>query len=30
VEFKFSLRDSDMIQEMQRILQENDLDSQQG
>lgn len=25
VEFKFSLRDSDMIEEMQRILQENDL-----
>ena len=26
VEFKFSLRDADMIEEMQRILQENDLD----
>lgn len=27
VEFKFSLKDADMIEEMQRILQENDLDS---
>ena len=26
VEFKFSLRDSDMIEEMKKILQENDLD----
>ena len=26
VEFKFSLKDADMIREMQRILQENDLD----
>ncbi len=26
VEFKFSLKDADMIEEMQRILQENDLD----
>ena len=26
VEFKFSLRDADMIEEMQRILQENELD----
>ena len=26
VEFKFSLRDSDMIEEMKRILEENDLD----
>ena len=27
VEFKFSLRDAEMIEEMQRILQENDLDT---
>lgn len=27
VEFKFSLKDADMIEEMQRILQENDLDA---
>ena len=27
VEFKFSLRDADMIEEMRRILEENDLDT---
>ena len=28
VEFKFSLKDADMIEEMQRILEENDLGSE--
>ena len=29
VEFKFSLKDADMIEEMQRILQENDLNARE-